>query len=299
MSTSGHGRDQRDRQATPPLRTRRTARVRQSRRRNPATASASASDKTIVLAERWREYSRSGDRRARDDLVLAYAPIVKYVAGRVAARLPEHVEAAELISDGFSGLLAAVERYEPARGVKFELYASQRIRGAIYDGMRALDWVPRLVREQAREIERTTAELAMSLQRLPTDAELARALSLTSAQLNVSLQRVADARLLALDEPWGSEAIDGDRPTLLDTLADSSAPDPALSAEGSDRRRLIRSAVGHLSGRDQVILGLRYHQNLTLSQIGEVLGISESRVSQLQTRAMLQLRTLLSPVDAS
>jgi RNA polymerase sigma factor for flagellar operon FliA len=254
-------------------------------------------DKTIVLAERWREYRRSGDLRARNDLVLAYAPIVKYVAGGIAARLPEHVEASELVSDGFSGLLSAVERFEPRRGVTFELYARQRISGAIYDGMRALDWVPRRVRDEARAIERTTAELSMSLRRLPRDGELARALSLTRAQLNRALQRVADSRLLALDQPWGAPATDGERPTLLATLADAGAPDPAVSAQRSDRRRSIRSAIERLTGRDQMILGLHYHQDLTLGQIGEVLGITESRVSQLQARAMIQLRTLLGPAE--
>lgn len=267
-----------------------------SSQRRTSSAAPATPTKEFVLAERWRAYTHSGDPRARDDLVLAYAPIVKYVAGRVASKLPPHVEAADLISDGFRGLLTAVERFEPFRGVSFERYAARRVNGAILDGMRASDWVPRQVREEARAIERATTQLAMSLQRLPREGELASALSLTRAQLNASLLRVSDARLLALDGPWGSEASDGDRPTLLDTLPDDEATDPAVCAQRNDRRRAVRAAVSMLPDREQTILSLHYQQDLPLAQIAQVLRISESRVSQLHTRAALQLRTLLTPV---
>ncbi|HST39719.1 MAG TPA: FliA/WhiG family RNA polymerase sigma factor [Conexibacter sp.] len=280
----------------PPCDALRTARAGSPRRRTPSPAPARRA-KEFVLAERWREYKHSGDQRARDDLVLAYAPIVKYVAGRVASRLPQHVEAADLISDGFRGLLAAVERFEPFRGVSFEVYADRRINGAILDGMRASDWVPRQVRDEARGIERATAALATSLRRLPREGELATALSLTRAQLNASLLRVSDARLLALDGPWGAAAVDGEQRTLLDTLADDEATDPAASAQHNDRQRAIHAAVGMLPAREQTILGLYYQQELTLTEIAEVLGISKSRVSQLHARAALELRTLLAPAD--
>lgn len=282
--------------AAPPRDALRTPRVVNARRRTSSPAPA-RTKKEFVLAERWREYKHSGDRRARDDLVLAYAPIVKYVAGRVASRLPQHVEAADLISDGFRGLLAAVERFEPFHGVSFEIYADRRIRGAILDAIRAADWVPRQVREEARGIERATAELATSLRRLPKDGELATAMSLTRAQLDASLLRVSDARLLALDGPWGAEAVDGEQRTLLDSLADSEATDPAANAQHNDRRRRINTAVRMLPAREQTILGLYYHQDLTLAEIARVLGISQSRVSQLQARATLQLRTLLAPAE--
>ncbi len=252
-----------------------------------------------MLAERWRTYKRDGDRRARDDLILAYSPIVKYLAGRVASRLPSHIEAAELVSDGFKGLMTAVEHFDPQRGTRFEAYADRRIRGAMVDGMRSLDWVPRQVRDEARQIERATAGLTMEKSRLPTDVELARSLSLTGRQLNAALQRISEARVLALDEPLGAELSDGHRPTLLDSLPDRGAVDPAASAQGFDRRRHIRAAIRHLSARDQMIFGLYYYQELTFVQIAEVLGISASRVSQLHTRAALRLRVLLAPAASA
>lgn len=260
-----------------------------------ASQSAGGQAKRIVLAERWRVWWREEDRRARDDLVLAYSPIVKFVAGRVAARMPEHVHEADLIADGFRGLMAAVEQYDPTAGMGFEAYAERRIRGAIFDGMRSLDWVPRRVRAEASEIERTTAELAMKLQRMPNDTELAAGLSMTRRQLNASLQRVSDARVVALDEPWGSSSDDGERPTLLEQLADPDAPDPAVAAVERDRREWIRRAIARLPGREQMILGLHYNQELTLGQIAEIIGMSESRTSQLHAKAVLQLRTLLAP----
>ncbi|ADB48796.1 FliA/WhiG family RNA polymerase sigma factor [Conexibacter woesei] len=252
------------------------------------------STRRIVLAERWRRYKGTGERAARDDLVLAYSPIVKYVAGRVAARMPAHVDVADLISDGFKGLLDAVERFEPVRGVRFEAYADTRIRGAIFDGLRSLDWVPRAVRAEAREIERATAELAMRLQRMPTDPELAGALSMSRRQLAASLQRVSDSRIVALDEPWGPVLADGRPVALLDTLPDLDAVDPAADSDETERSERIGAAVRQLPAREQVVLGLRYHHDLTLLQIGEVLGISESRTSQLHTKAALQLKAVLA-----
>lgn len=252
------------------------------------------SSRRIVLAERWRRYKGTGERTARDDLVLAYAPIVKYVAGSVASRMPAHVDVADLISDGFKGLLDAVERFEPVRGVRFEAYAGTRIRGAMFDGLRSLDWVPRTVRAEARDIERATGELAMRLQRMPTDPELAGALAMSSAELAASLQRVSDSRIVALDEPWGPAPTDGRPVPLIDTLADVDAVDPAADSDATERSERIGVAVRRLPAREQVILGLRYHQDLTMLQIGEVLGISESRTSQLHTKAALQLKALLA-----
>jgi RNA polymerase sigma factor for flagellar operon FliA len=249
--------------------------------------------KTIVLAELWRRYKRGGDRQARDQLILAYSPIVKYAAGRIVARMPAHIEVADLVSYGLGGLIDAVERFEPARGIKFESYASTRIRGAILDELRSLDWVPRSVRHEARQIEKATADLSTRLQRMPTDGELAGELSVDAEQLGASLQRVADARMLALDQPGGGAWAEGLQPTLLETLADPHAVDPAASAAATDLRERMAAAIEHLPERERVILGLRYHQELTFSEIGEVLGVSESRISQLHTKAVLQMGALL------
>lgn len=224
---------------------------------------------------------------------MAYSPIVKYVAGRLVSRMPAHVDVADLVSYGLGGLIDAVERFEPARGVKFESYADKRIRGAIFDELRSLDWVPRKVRAEARAIEHATLELSTRLQRIPNDAELGAELAMDPAQLDASLQRVADARVVALDQPWSSDASDEIQPTVLATLPDPDAVDPAASANEDDLRERIARAVMQLPERQRVIVGLRYYQDLRFAEIGEVLGVSESRAHQLHTKAVLQMKTLL------
>lgn len=249
--------------------------------------------RTLDLAERWRRYECTGSREIRDELVLAYSPIVKYVAGRLAARMPPHIDVADLVSYGLSGLIDAVERFDPGRRVRFETYASWRIRGAIIDELRSLDWVPRAVRAEAHAISAATAALSMRLQRAPTDAELAAKLSLRPAQLRASLLRVDNARFVALDEPWDAPAQDGPPGTLLDTLSDPHATDPVASAEASDRGERIAEAIGSLSPNERIVLGLYYHDDLSYRQIGEVLDLSTSRICQIHTKAVLQLRGLL------
>jgi RNA polymerase sigma factor FliA len=248
---------------------------------------------SIGLAETWRRYKRTDDQSARNKLILAYSPLVKYVAGRTASRMPAHVELADLISYGMGGLIQAVERFEPERGIKFESYAAARIRGAIFDELRSLDWVPRSVRVEAREIEKATVELSTRLHRIPTDAELAAEMLIEPAELDASLQRVGDARMVALDQPWDVRGSDGVDTTLLQTLPDPDAVDPAASADASDLRERIADAVLHLPERERAVLGLRYHQDMRFAEIGEILGVTESRISQIHAKAVLQVRALL------
>jgi RNA polymerase sigma factor for flagellar operon FliA len=262
-----------------------------------SAAIRSSAPKTIVLAEHWRRYRRDGEREVRDQLVLAYSPIVKHVAGRIASGMPPHVDLADLVAYGLAGLIEAVERYDPARGVKFESFAGLRIRGAIIDALRSLDWVPRAVREEARELERASADLVVRLQRLPTDAELATALGVDAAELDARLQRSANAQLVALDEPWGAGGAGSAPATMLDVLADPSAGDPADLSDRADLADRVAGAVLQLSGREQTILALRYHQDLTYAEIGEVLEVTESRVSQLHAKSMLNLHVLLGGAE--
>jgi RNA polymerase sigma factor FliA len=256
-------------------------------------AGGAARSSPIVLAEAWRQYKRTGDRSSRNQLILAYSPMVKYLAGGVAARMPPHVEVADLVSYGIGGLIEAVERFDPGRGVKFEAYASTRIRGAIFDELRSLDWVPRRIRREARRIERATVELSSSLHRTPTDAELAAQLSIDTDELDASLQRVADTHMVALDHPWDVGEADGPETTLLETLPDPDAPDPAVSAVSADLRQRITDAILHLPERERLVLALRYHQDMRLAEIGEILGVTESRASQLHAMAVLHVRALL------
>ncbi|MBJ7518925.1 MAG: FliA/WhiG family RNA polymerase sigma factor [Solirubrobacteraceae bacterium] len=252
--------------------------------------------KTVVLAEQWRRYQDTRDRVVRDQLILAYSPMVKYLAGRMKSRMPPHVDVADLISFGLGGLIHAVERFDPDQGVAFELYATTRIRGAILDEMRAQDWVPRSVRQEARAIDRATTDLTRRLQRVPTETEVADELSMTPEELRASLLRISDGRVVALDAPRSFGGDDGYEASLGDTLADPDTTDPGASVDAADVTEILAHAIEQLDGRKQIILGLRYHEQLTFAEIGEVLSLTQSRVSQLHTAAVFEMRAFL-PAD--
>jgi RNA polymerase sigma factor for flagellar operon FliA len=258
-----------------------------------STGERSPATKTIVLAERWRHYQRERDRATRDQLILAYSPLVKHVAGKIVSRMPAHVDVADLVSYGLGGLIEAVERFEPDLGVRFETYASTRIRGAIFDELRRLDWVPRAVRDEARDLDQASAALVTRLQRLPTDDELAAEVGIDAAELDARLLRVSVTHVSALDQPWGAAGPDGAEATLLSTLIDQGAADPAQRSSHRDLRRRIGEAVRQLPERERLILALRYEEDLNLSEIGEIVGLSESRICQIATKTVIGLRTLL------
>jgi RNA polymerase sigma factor for flagellar operon FliA len=247
--------------------------------------------KTVELRDLWRRYKSDGDPRARERLVVAYSPLVKYVAGRTAAGLPPHVEEGDLISYGLVGLISAIERFEPAREIKFETYAITRIKGAIIDELRSMDWVPRSVRARAREIERANSKLEHRLQRAPTDSELAAELGLGGDELQQSLMAIAHSSVAALDEMWSVSDSSGDQVSLMDTLEDPGAPDPARALDVGDMKDRIADAIARLPEREKLVIALYYYENLTLREIGEVLGVTESRISQLHTKAVLRLRS--------
>ena len=154
----------------------------------------------------WQEYRRSNDQELRDRLILTYAPLVKFVAGRVGASLPSHVDEQDLVSYGLLGLIGAIERFDPDREIKFETFAMARIRGAIIDELRSLDWVPRSVRTRARQIERAIAALEKELHRAPTDEEIAKKLGVTEEELDDSLLEISRSSVGALDELWSPSA---------------------------------------------------------------------------------------------
>jgi RNA polymerase sigma factor for flagellar operon FliA len=249
--------------------------------------------KEVELRDLWRRYKSDGDEGARERLVVAYSPMVKFVAGRLGAGLPSHVEDADLISYGLVGLIGAIERFEPERGIKFETFAMTRIRGAIIDELRSLDWVPRSVRSRAREIETAQAKLEHQLQRAPTEAELAAKLNMTEGELQSALLEIANSSVYALDELWTVSDSSGDQVSLLDTIADDSAADPQEALASTEVKDLLTEAISSLPEREQLVVALYYYENLTLREIGEVLGVTESRVSQLHTKAVMRLKSSL------
>jgi RNA polymerase sigma factor for flagellar operon FliA len=218
---------------------------------------------------------------------------VKYVAGRMGSGLPAHVEEADLISYGLIGLISAIERFDLEREIKFETYAITRIKGAIIDELRSLDWVPRSVRAKAREIERANAKLENRLQRAPTDEEMAGELGIEVDEFQESLLQISNSTVVALDELWTVSDASGDQVSLLDTLQDPDAPDPSQALDATEVKDRLADAIARLPEREKLVIALYYYENLTLREIGEVLGVTESRISQLHTKAVLRLKSRL------
>ena len=240
----------------------------------------------------WLEFRRSGDKALRDRLILTYAPLVKYVAGRLGSGLPSHVDDDDLVSYGLLGLIGAIERYDPGRDIKFETYAISRIKGSIIDELRSMDWVPRSVRARARDIERAIGELEGKLGRAPTDAEIAAKIGSTEDELNDSLSEIARTSIAALDELWTVSG--GDQIALIDTIEDTDVPDPQAALSQTEMREAIADSIARLPEREKLVVTLYYYEELTLREIGEVLGVTESRVSQLHTKAILRLKARLT-----
>jgi RNA polymerase sigma factor for flagellar operon FliA len=207
--------------------------------------------------------------------------------------LPAHVEESDLISYGLIGLINAIERFDPEREIKFETYAITRIKGAIIDELRALDWVPRSVRARAREIEKVHAKLEHRLHRTPSDEEMARELGVSTEDFQESLVKISNSTVVALDELWSVSDASGDQISLLDTLQDPDAPDPQQLLAASELKDRLADAIAALPEREKLVIALYYYENLTLREIGEVLGVTESRISQLHTKAVLRLKSRL------
>ncbi|MDQ3600352.1 MAG: FliA/WhiG family RNA polymerase sigma factor [Actinomycetota bacterium] len=258
-------------------------------------AAARADEVEAGIVALWRAYGERRDPALRERLVLHYAPLVKYVAGRVGTGLPAHVDVGDLVQSGIFGLVDAIDRFEPERGLKFETYAMQRIRGAILDDLRAQDWVPRSVRSRSREVERALERLEARLLRTASDAEVADELGLSVSDLRDLYAQLQLTSVVALDE---LVTVGRGGTSLAETLPDDSVPDPGAVMDGVESRRLLAQAVSQLVERDRVVVTLYYFENLTLAEIGKVLGVTESRVCQLHTRAVLRLRTKLLDATA-
>ncbi len=242
----------------------------------------------------WDGYKTAGTREVRDQLILHYSPLVKYVAGRVAVGLPQNVEQSDLVSYGIFGLIDAIEKFDPARKIKFETYAIARIKGAIIDELRAIDWVPRSIRAKARSIERAYSKLENELKRTPEDHEIAAELGLKLDELNDTLSRISLVGLVPLDEMVGGDAEDGGGPTLGETLPADDEHDPVASYEIDEMRHILAGAITAMPERERLVLTLYYYEGMTLAEIGEVLGVTESRVCQIHTKSVLQLRAKLA-----
>lgn len=245
-------------------------------------------DKEIL--ELWRRYKEEKDPQAREQLIINYAPLVKYVAGRMGTNFPSHVDESDLISYGLLGLIGALERFDLARNIKFETYAITRIKGSILDELRSLDWVPRSVRSMARKIERSTAALENKLHRAPTDEEIAKDLNITMQEFNDALTRISSSSIVALEELWTISSTGTESVALIDTIEDKQSKDPAAVVDVNEIKDRLAHAISNLPEREKIVIALYYYEGLTLREIGDVLGVTESRVSQLHTKAILRLK---------
>src|SRR5262245_13114219 len=248
--------------------------------------------KALELRELWCLYKDEGDEQARERLVVAYSPLVKFIAGRRASGLPSHVDESDLISYGLLGLIGAIERFDPDRDIKFETYAVARVKGAIIDELRSLDWVPRSVRARARNVERAHVALEAKLQRAPTDEEMAEKLEMSVDDFRGVLLEIANSSVLALDDLWTfTDPEGGSQISILDTIQDPGAVDPESEAQAAELKDRLADAIESLPERERLVIALYYYENLTLREIGEVLDVTESRVSQLHTKAVIGLRS--------
>ena len=244
------------------------------------------------LERLWAEYKADNTQALRDQLIVHYSPLVKYVAGRVASGLPQNVDQADLVSYGIFGLIDAIEKFSLDRGFKFETYAISRIKGSILDELRSIDWVPRSVRAKARAMENAYSKLQGELHRTPSDAELAEELDLTDDQLQATLGQISFTGLVALDEMLaGSDR--GDSMTMGDTLADDGLG-PVAAYEVEEMRQILADSISRLPEREKTVLTLYYYEGLTLAEIGSILGVTESRVCQIHTKAVIQLRSRMA-----
>ncbi len=242
----------------------------------------------------WETYLATKSPAIRETIILKYAPLVKYVAGRVAIGLPSNIEFDDLVSFGVFGLMDAIEKFDPSRGIKFETYAIARIRGSVLDGLRSNDWVPRSVRQKARELERTCVELENRLGRTATDQEIYTAMNMTKNEFHQLLSEVSCTTLSSLDELWSVNSSDDDSVRVLDLVRNNDSEDPLHHVEIEELRTTLAGAIDSLPERERMVVALYYYEGLTLKEIGEIMEISESRVSQIHTKAIFRLRGRLN-----
>ena len=247
----------------------------------------------VTEEELWKEYRKTHDQEIRDTLIRQYAPLVKYVAGKISVGMPQNVDFDDLVGFGVFGLFDAIEKFDPEKHVKFKTYAVTRIRGAIFDELRSIDWVPRSVRQKTREIEETIQHLESDLGRSVSDQEVAKAMNMSLEQYNSMILKVRGTSILSLNDVWYS-GDENDKVSIQDSIESPTSLQPETIAEKDEIKRVIAEAIHELPEKEQKVLVLYYYEDLTLKEIGKVLEVTESRISQLHTKAIMRLRSKLT-----
>jgi RNA polymerase sigma factor for flagellar operon FliA len=241
----------------------------------------------------WKDFKETGSKIAKDKLLLEYAPLVKYIAQRIAINLPASVDRDDLVSSGILGLVKAVETFEPERGFKFETYAGHKIRGAILDDLRAMDWVPRSVRQKARDLQRVYAKLENELGRMPYDDEVCKELNISIKEFEDILSEVTPATIVSLEEAMPDRETDSKELRIIDTIEDPGSENPLKELGFNEVKDILKEAIAGLPEKEKLVIALYHYEELTLKEIGVVLDISESRVSQIHSKVILKLRSKL------
>jgi len=246
----------------------------------------------------WERYSKSNEQSIRDYFVLKYAPLVKYVAGKISMGMPQSIEFEDLVSYGIFGLLDAINKFDPSRGIKFKTYAMTRIRGAIFDELRSIDWIPRSIRQKAKQIEQVIAELENKLGRTVEDEEIAKELGITNEEFQNLLNKLSGTSMLSLNDVWYL-GDNNDELSILETLEAPENMNPDILLEKEEIKEYIIDAIKKLPDKEKKVIVLYYYEDLTLKEIGEVLDVTESRVSQLHTKAIMRLRGRLGRIKSN
>jgi RNA polymerase sigma factor for flagellar operon FliA len=245
--------------------------------------------------ELWTLFKLNRDPKIRDLFVRQYAPLVKYVAGKVAMGMPHNVEFDDLVGFGVFGLFDAIKKFDPDKHVKFKTYAVTRIRGAIFDELRSIDWVPRSVRQKTREIEDTIHRLESSLGRSASDQEIADEMRMTTKEFQKMMMKISGTSILSLNDVWYT-GDDSDKVSIVDSIESPSSLNPDIIVEKDEIKRVIIQAITELPEKEKKVLVLYYYEDLTLKEIGKILEVTESRISQLHTKAIMRLRSKLTNI---
>ena len=233
----------------------------------------------------------------REEVIIRYSPMIKYVANRIAMRLPPHIEVDDLISVGVLGLMDAISKYDSSRGAKFKTYAEFRVRGAILDELRAMDWVPRSIRQKASSVDKVVQSLQVKLSRSPEDQEVAKEMGISLEQFHNTLNETKSIPVFSLDD-LGIAKDSGEQQSLLDCLAGKADADPQTQIRLTELKEIIAKAIDTLPEKERLMVSLYYYEELTMKEIGAVLEITESRVSQIHSKAVYRLRTKLKAIIA-
>jgi len=245
--------------------------------------------------ELWILFKKTKDPKIRDKFVRQYAPLVKYVAGKVAIGMPHNVEFDDLVGFGVFGLFDAINKFDPEKHVKFKTYAVTRIRGAIFDELRSIDWVPRSVRQKTREIEEVINRLESSLGRAATDKEIAKELNLSIEDFQKVMLKISGTSILSLNDIWYTGE-DNDKVSIVESIESPKSLNPDTIVEKDEIKHVIINAINELPEKEKKVLVLYYYEDLTLKEIGQVLEVTESRISQLHTKAIMRLRSKLTNI---